>query len=106
MEMDSLERLRSFMIAFSTVRRHHLTDNTDEDLHASQVAEETHKQHLMALDVIKVKAPVDVMAVKKLRNEGWMGTIEVVAWPYSPDDERIRILAYTQGVPVANPYES
>lgn len=46
----------------------------------------THKQYLMALDVIKVKAPIDVLAVTKLQRE-------VVAWPYSPDDKQIQTLA-------------
>lgn len=101
--MDSLKRLRRFMIEFSNIRRHHLTDETEEDLHASQVALETHKQHLMALDVIKVEALVDLFTVKVLRSEGWKGSIEVVARRYSPEDDRIRIFAYMHGVPVLNP---
>lgn len=66
LEMDSLERLRSFMIAFADVRQHNPKYETVSDLHAYQVALETHKQYLMALDVIKVKAPIDVLAVTKL----------------------------------------
>ena len=102
MEMDSLERLRSFMIAFADVRQHNPKYETVSDLHAYQVALETHKQYLMALDVIKVKAPIDVIAVTKLQREGWMGRIQVAAWPYSPDDKQIKTLAYIHGLPIVD----
>ncbi|KAK9926795.1 hypothetical protein M0R45_024006 [Rubus argutus] len=91
MEMDSLERLRSFMIAFADVRQHNAKYETVGDLHAYQVALETHKQYLMALDVIKVKAPIDVIAVTKLQREGWMGRIQVAAGLIHRMTSRLRL---------------